>query len=305
MFAASVFVNNTTLLGADPTGRPQVLAHRGMAQTFDMAGVEADTCTAERINTPVHPFLENTLAGIGAAFDAGADQVEFDVQWTADGQFAVFHDWTLECRTDGTGTTRDQTMDELRKLDIGYGYTADGGRTYPFRGKGVGLMPSLNEVLSAFPTQSLLIHVKSNDRAEGAALAERLADENLDRLTVYGGDEPVAAVRERLPDLRVMSKAIMLDCLGWYTAIGWTGSVPSACHRTQLHLPEGIARWMWGFPERFAERMRKADARIVIVGGSGGFSEGFDTPEALDRIPEGFPGLVWTNRVESIAPLLK
>jgi glycerophosphoryl diester phosphodiesterase len=72
-----------------------------------------------------------------AAFNKGADMVEFDVQPTTDGQFAVFHDWTLNCRTNGAGVTRDHTMKELKALDVGYGYTADGGKTYPFRGKGV------------------------------------------------------------------------------------------------------------------------------------------------------------------------
>lgn len=300
-----LFTTCTTPAAADPEGRPLVLAHRGMAQTFAMDGVDADTCTASRIDPPAHDYLENTLAGMRAAFEAGADQVEFDVHWTADGQFAVFHDWTLDCRTDGTGTTRDHTMDELRKLDIGYGYTADGGKTHPFRGKGVGLMPTLDEVLTAFPTQSLLIHIKSNDPAEGAALAERLSTEKPDRLTVYGGDEPVAALRERLPDMRVMSKRIMIDCLGRYAALGWIGAPPAACRHTQLHIPEGYARLLWGRPERFAERMADADARIVLVAGSGDFSEGFDTPEALDRIPAGFTGFIWTNRVETIAPLLR
>ena len=36
-----------------------------------------------------------------AAFDSGADVVELDVHLTPDGKFAVFHDWTLDCRTDG------------------------------------------------------------------------------------------------------------------------------------------------------------------------------------------------------------
>ena len=66
-------------------------------------------------------------------------------------------------------------MAELRPLDVGYGYTADGGQTFPFRGKGVGLMPSLSEVLAAFPDQRLLINVKSHDRSEGEKLAAVLA----------------------------------------------------------------------------------------------------------------------------------
>ncbi|WP_280494816.1 hypothetical protein [Nocardia asiatica] len=94
-------------------------------------------------------------------------------------------------------------------------------------------MPTLDEVLAAFPAQSLLMHIKSNDPAEGAALADRLAAEEPDRLTVYGGDEPIAALPERLPDMRVMFEQIMIDCLGRYEALGWTGAAPGACRRTQ------------------------------------------------------------------------
>jgi glycerophosphoryl diester phosphodiesterase len=46
-----------------------------------------------------------------------------------------------------------------RAIDIGHGYTADGGATFPFRGKGVGLMPSLSEMLAAFPGRAFLINV--------------------------------------------------------------------------------------------------------------------------------------------------
>jgi hypothetical protein len=75
---------------------------------------------------------------------------EIAVHPTADGHFVVFHDWTLECRTDGYGVTRQHTLTELKALDAGYGYTADGGKTFPIRGKGVGLIPSLDEVFAAF-----------------------------------------------------------------------------------------------------------------------------------------------------------
>src|SRR5690606_25007715 len=103
----------------------------------------------------------------------------------------VFHDWTLDCRTDGTGITREHTMAQLKALDVGYGYTADGGRTFPFRGQGVGLMPSLGEVLAAFPARRFLVNVKSNDPAEGDRLAAFLAGlpaPSRQRIMVYGGD---------------------------------------------------------------------------------------------------------------------
>jgi len=125
-----------------------LVAHRGLAQTYHREDLDNETCTATRIYPPQHPYLENTIASMQAAFDAGADIVEFDVHPTTDGAFAVFHDWTVDCRTQGKGVTRTHTLAELKALDIGYGYTADGGKTFPFRGRGVGLMPSLDEVLA-------------------------------------------------------------------------------------------------------------------------------------------------------------
>jgi glycerophosphoryl diester phosphodiesterase len=302
-----IYFNNSSLFTEQRSDQPMLLAHRGLAQTFSMEGITGDTCTAERIYPPEHPYLENTLPSMKAAFDAGADIVEFDVHMTKDDQFAVFHDWTLDCRTNGQGVTRDHTLTELKKLDIGYGYTADNGKTYPFRGKGVGLMPSLTEVLDAFPNKSLLINVKSNDPKEGELLAQylsKLSKERRSQLAVYGGDEPIDALKEKLPDLRVMSKATMKRCLIPYIAIGWTGYIPEACENTQLHIPEKIGPWLWGWPSKFQNRMDQVNTRVIVVGGDGtDFSSGFDSPEDIKRIPDDFRGVIWTNRIDKIAPL--
>lgn len=301
-----IFLNNTSLFSKPSGGSPVLLAHRGLAQTFTMEDIQNDTCTAERIYKPEFPYLENTIASMEAAFDAGADIVEFDVHITKDNQFAVFHDWTLDCRTNAEGVTRDYTMDELKQFDIGYGYTADGGESYPFRGKGVGLMPSLTEVLTHFPDKPLLIDVKSNDPEEGKLLAQylvELPEDQRSKLAVYGGDEPIAALKEELPDMRVMSKATMKKCLIQYLAVGSTGYMPAGCKNTELHIPEKIAPFLWGWPDKFLNRMEKADTRVVIVGGDGSdFSSGFDTLEDLKRLPDGYSGVIWTNRIDRIAP---
>jgi len=307
-FLVFIYFNNSSLFAKPRAGEPHLLAHRGLAQTFNMSGVTNDTCTAKRIYPPEYPYLENTIPSMRAAFNKGADMVEFDVQPTTDGQFAVFHDWTLNCRTNGAGVTRDHTMKELKALDVGYGYTADGGKTYPFRGKGVGLMPSLEEVLTAFPNRLFLIDVKSNDPTEGIELAKNLAKlpaQRRDQLMVYGGDEPIAALKKQLPDMRVMSKATEEGCLLRYIALGWTGVVPEACEKTELHIPERFAPWLWGWPNRFLNRMDQAGTRVIIVGGSGDFSSGFDTAEDLKRLPPGYSGWIWTNRIDRIAPLVK
>jgi glycerophosphoryl diester phosphodiesterase len=299
------YVNNSSIFAKQEEGDPTLLAHRGLGQTFSTEDIAGDTCTAERIFEPEHSYIENTILSMEAAFKAGADIVELDIQPTSDDQFAVFHDWTLDCRTDGKGVTREQSMNELKQLDIGYGYTADNGLTFPFRGKGIGLMPTLDEVFDHFAEPAFLIHIKSDDPGEGELLAEFLnnvPEERLRHVTVYGGDEPIAILKKHHPELRVMSKATMKSCLIPYFASGWTGYITSSCKNTQLHIPETIAPWLWGWPEKFVNRMEKQDTRVIVVAGEGGWSEGFDSLDDLQRLPARYNGGIWTNRVDRIAP---
>ena len=295
-------------LWTTPETKPTLLAHRGLAQTYGTAGLTATTCTAARIFPPEHAFIENTLPSMRAAFAAGADIVELDVHPTTDGQIAVFHDWTLDCRTDGRGITREHSLADLKKLDVGFGYTSDGGKTYPLRGTGTGLLPSLDEVFSAFPDKRLLIHIKSNDPDEGRRLATRLKSLpplQLQRLTVYGGARPVAEVRQML-DIPTMSGATLKRCLIRYFLLGWTGYVPSDCERSVLLVPVNYAPWLWGWPNRFLNRMHRHGSEVFIIGrhDGGDFSNGIDKPEDLGLLPAGFAGGIWTNRIDRIAPLI-
>jgi glycerophosphoryl diester phosphodiesterase len=308
LFAAFCFFNNTNLFLLGRPERPPLLAHRGLAQTFDVAGVENDTCTASRIYPPEHPYLENTLASMDAAFRAGADIVELDIHPTTDGQFAVFHDWTVDCRTDRKGVTREHTLADLKKLDVGYGYTADGGKTFPFRGKGVGLLPSLDEVLAAFPGKRFLIHIKSNDPAEGEKLSDylaRLPPQAQDVLAVYGGRLPVAVVRARMPNIKTMSARQEMGCLVTYLGVGWSGLVPPSCANSLILVPRNYGKWLWGWPDRFAERMRDVSSEVFVLGPRGGdeFSSGIDTAEAFATVPHRAGLGIWTNRIDRIAPL--
>ncbi|OBZ92033.1 glycerophosphodiester phosphodiesterase [Pararhizobium polonicum] len=309
LLTAFISVNNTSLFTTRPPGAPTLLAHRGIAQRFDPTGVGNDTCTASRMLPPTHGYLENTIASMRAGFAAGADIIEADIHPTTDGQFAVFHDWTVDCRTEGKGVTRDHSMAQLKALDIGYGYTADGGKTFPFRGKGIGLMPSLDDVLAAFPDKQLLINIKSNDPEEGKKLSVVLAALPADRrqmLMVYGGDRPIAALRAALPDMRTMSRSSLKACLLRYIGIGWTGIVPDTCRETLVLVPINIAPWLWGWPDRFLDRMEGAGSRVFALGpySGGDFSTGLDTPELLSRLPVNYSGGIWTNEIETIASTL-
>ncbi|MBR0735490.1 glycerophosphodiester phosphodiesterase [Bradyrhizobium liaoningense] len=306
--AAGVYINNTSLLAPHQGGKPTLLAHRGMAQRFDEHDLKNDTCTAARMLPPVHDYLENTLRSMRASFEAGADVVELDVHPTTDGAFAVFHDWTLDCRTDGHGVTREQSMATLKTLDIGYGYTADGGKTFPFRGKGVGMIPTLQEVFATFPDKKLLINVKSRDAGEGEKLASILNALPMERrrtVMVYGGDEPIEVIRHLTSDVRTISRAAIRSCLIRYIGYGWTGLVPAACRNAMVLVPINAAPWLWGWPDRFLARMNGVSSAVFVLGpySGGEFSTGIDTPDTFARLPQGYSGGIWTNEIEAIAKI--
>jgi glycerophosphoryl diester phosphodiesterase len=62
---------------------------------------------------------ENTLAGVRAAIDIGADAIEVDVQASADGVPVLMHDLTLDRTTNGSGDLDSLTLEQLRTLDAG------------------------------------------------------------------------------------------------------------------------------------------------------------------------------------------
>lgn len=312
MAAAALLAACTTV--GDRTAQPdapmRIMAHRGVHQTYPSEGLQNDTCTASRIQLPTHAFLENTLASTREAIRLGADTIEIDIHPTTDGEFAVFHDWTLECRTEATGPVRDQPMSRLRTLDVGYGYTADGGQTFPFRGRGVGLMPTLNEMLDAFPEARFQINIKSNNPHEANLLHAYLAARpGVDaRLSYFAGDRPAARLRELRPEARIATKAGVKACVKTWLMIGWRGGMPATCRNTVLTVPANLGWMLWGWPNGFVDRMERANTEVWLAGRAdlkAGRIERLDTVESLDAIPDGWRGGVDTDRIEVVGPVLR
>ncbi len=309
---AAVYVFNASWRVAPPTGEAKLIAHRGVHQTYSREDLANDTCTAGRIAPPTHDFLENTLPSMAAAFELGADVVELDVHPTTDGKLAVFHDWTVDCRTEGAGETRSHDLAYLKSLDIAYGYTADGGATFPLRGSGVGMMPELEEVLAAFPARKFLINFKSNEAREGdmvAAIAVAHPEWRDAMWGAYGGDPPTFRARELIDgEFAVWSRRGLVDCLLWYEGLGWTGFMPDACRNTMIMVPINLAPFLWGWPNLFLERVRAAGSQVILLGPYGAGdpgTAGLDTPGDLAQVPTGFDGYIWTNAIELIGPLVK
>ena len=62
---------------------------------------------------------ENSMPAFGAAVGMGAEEIEFDLWYTKDGEIVSVHDDTLDRISNGTGYVYDHTYEELKKLDFG------------------------------------------------------------------------------------------------------------------------------------------------------------------------------------------
>nr|WP_294936304.1 glycerophosphodiester phosphodiesterase family protein [uncultured Flavobacterium sp.] len=61
---------------------------------------------------------ENTLESFQKALDLGVDGIELDVHVCASGELVVFHDFTVDRMTNGSGEVHKLSLSELKKLQI-------------------------------------------------------------------------------------------------------------------------------------------------------------------------------------------
>ena len=245
ILVGALWVTNSSLLVSVPQGqRAKLIAHRGMHQVFTGANRTADTCRAGDIAKIDHSYIENTIPSIKAAIDYGADVVELDVHRTIDDVFVVFHDWTLECQTNGVGVTKDQTYAYIQTLDVGYGFTDDQGASFPLRGQGIGLVPRIEDVMSYPLEGQILVNFKSNQKSDGVTIIPLLDQDKT--FGVYGGRAPTQAVLCEVPHVKGYDKQSLISCLMQYMALGWSGYVPKVCRGTILGIPQNKAPFVWG-----------------------------------------------------------
>lgn len=296
-----IYLNNASWLRSAPSKEMSYLAHRGVHQTYSKKDLSDDECTAIRIHEPTHDFLENTIESIEHAFAYGAEIVEIDIKITKDKQFAVFHDATIDCRTNGKGQTRKHSLAYLQSLDIGYGYTHDNGKTFPFRGKGIAKMPSLTQVLDHFKKEKFLINIKDGHRSVPTLLNQFLQnrhDEDLSRLSFYGRGAPTEQLLALNPALKGFNKKSVKTCALHYSLIGWTGYVPKACRNTFMPLPYDYASYFWGWPTLLVNRMNSVNTRVILLDTQEGHLRGLDDQQKLNSLPKDFKGMVWTDTIE-------
>lgn len=154
--------------------RPMIMAHRG------------DSAAAP----------ENTLLSLRRAVEIGVDFLETDLRMTKDGELVLFHDETLERTTQETGPIRNKTLDELKRIDLGYNFTTDDGKSFPYRGKGHSIV-TLAEAFEAFPETKFNIDIKDTDPKAPEKLAILIKEFNRESSVLVASFHDVQAFRFR------------------------------------------------------------------------------------------------------------
>lgn len=166
---------------------------------------------------------ENSMPAFGAAIAMGAEEIEFDLYQTKDGEIVSIHDDTLDRVSDGTGKVYELTYEELLQYDFGvkYGEKFAGMKILRFE-----------DILKKFACQAIMnIHLKPWKREVG------LTEEFIKKVTaliyqydcqkhVYfmsGVDEALGMLRELAPEIprccgagggswNIVERAMKYDC---------------------------------------------------------------------------------------------
>jgi glycerophosphoryl diester phosphodiesterase len=116
---------------------------------------------------------ENTIETFKRSLAAGADTLEMDIRSTKDDRLVVIHDATVDRTTDGTGTVHELNLADIKKLDAGTRRQRKGPEFSVPNARIV--VPTVAEVLVAFPDTPLVMEVKDERPATGELLCGLLA----------------------------------------------------------------------------------------------------------------------------------
>ena len=225
---------------AHDQGRPLVMAHRGGGGLWP----------------------ENTLYAFERAVEIGADVIETEVHSTADNTLVFIHDETVDRTTNGTGPVNSLSLKELKKIDAGYHWTADGGRTFPFRGKGI-TVPTLEEVFTALPDQRINIDMKQINPPLAAQLCEMIhAFDMVEKVMVASfSNKALRDFRQICPTVATSASRREVTLFFLSNLIFLGSAYGPACHALQI--PE-FSSGLHVLTKRFLQTARSVNLKVHV-----------------------------------------
>ena len=148
---------------------------------------------------------ENSMPAFGAAIGMGAEEIEFDLWDTKDGELVSIHDPVLDRVSNGRGKVWDYTLEELRQFDFGsvVGETFEGLRILTFE-----------EILKKLACTCIMnIHVKFWDFDEREHYYGKISG----LLRQYGAEHHcymMASNDKSLSEFHALNPDIAI-CVGW------------------------------------------------------------------------------------------
>jgi glycerophosphoryl diester phosphodiesterase len=194
---------------------------------------------------------ENTLPAFELAWQTGVPYLETDCHATRDGEVVILHDPEVTRTTNGDGPIQELSFAEAERLDAGFRFSPDSGRTFPYRGRGVRI-PRLAEVIDQFPEARINLEVKAEapevaeevvrivrrTRAEKRMLLASEKDGVLDHLMKL---DPGTAIGSSLGDVLAFFKAIRAGDVERHTPRGQALQIPLTFAGEELITAESIA----------------------------------------------------------------
>ena len=212
----------------DDGRRPWLYRNGGSAMVAQDKYMKYPRVCAHRGFNTVAP--ENTLPAFGSAVALGAEEIEFDLWMTKDGELVSVHDKTLDRTSDGSGVIGDYTLEELEKFDFGF----KAGENF----KGLKIL-TFEEILKKFAAQTIMnIHVKECEdgrkRERAIKIAKLLYQFDCEQhcYIMSSDDEFHSILKEVAPSIR--------RCMGAKPNQAWNiveDAIKNECHKVQLYRP--------------------------------------------------------------------
>jgi len=238
---------------------------------------------------------ENTVVAFETGLAAGATIIETDVHTSSDGVLILIHDDTVDRTTDGHGLVHEMGLKEIKALDAAYWFTADGGMTYPYRGKGIRI-PTLKEAFDRFPRGRFNIEIKQTDPPLEQALLDLVHSEGMERQVLIASMDDLSIEKVRQIDPTIPTNAGISETtrfIRWYPNIPPEDPVLARAFQIPQWVPllfpriipnakeAGIEVHLWTIDER-------RDMEIAILVGVDGIITNYPDilAELLDNTPK-------------------
>lgn len=252
----------------------EVISHKGMHNEECLQA--GKICRADCLTWNNNYYFENTIPAIKEAFRLGANRIEIDLRMTKDKEIILYHDADLYCRTGHKAHVSQVTLNQLKNLDVGNNLKFLNIPHNPLKNKGIGLIPTLKDVLRAFPHKKFFLNPKVsslefrhrlNQIFEEVCLKEKKC--NLNDFSMWGPWINWHSLKSRFPDFgeRFTNAFAGNSCEIAYQMWGWSGYFPEQCKNLNMvYSIERINTWnTWGWPTELIQRFHKNQSKIYLI----------------------------------------